>query len=257
MVVTGYASFAAFYDAVQGDRAEAAAFARSLLARHAPAARTVLELACGTGSILAALRSDYDVVGVDLSEEMLAVARRKLPGVELIHADMTRVRLGRRFDAVLCLYDSINHLLRWTQWEAVFDRARMHLEPGGVFVFDVNTPRRLEALAAAQPAVQWFDTNVLLLDVRDVGRGVVDWQLQVFERRGEARYRLHQETIPERGYPAERIRDALARRFRRVYVIDPARARPSARSGRLWFVAREPLPRRLAQSRRVTRRSRR
>jgi SAM-dependent methyltransferase len=243
--MAGYARFAAFYDAVQGDRAEAAAFARSLLERHAPTAHSVLELACGTGSILAALRSDYALVGVDRSPEMLAIARRKLPGVELVQADMTRVRLGRRFDAVLCLFDSINHLLRWGQWEALFDRAREHLEPDGVFVFDVNTPSRLASLSAGQPWVLWFDGNLLVLDVRDARRGVFDWHIQVFEQTGGARYRLHEEAVSERGYSIEQIREGLQRRFRRVRVLDRDRARPSARSGRLWFIAGEPRARRI------------
>jgi SAM-dependent methyltransferase len=193
------------------------------------------------------LRSDYELVGVDLSPEMLAVARQKLPGVELVHADMTRVRLGRRFDAVLCLFDSINHLLRWAQWEALFDRAREHLEPDGVFVFDANTPSRLAALSARQAWMLWFDGNLLLLDVRDARRGVYDWHIQVFEHTGAARYRLHDETIPERGYPTEQIREGLLRRFGRVRVFDPARARPSARSGRLWFIAGEPRARRITR----------
>jgi SAM-dependent methyltransferase len=242
--MAGYAAFAAFYDAVQGDRAADAAYARSLLEHYRPEARSVLELACGTGSILARLRPWYEVAGVDLSEEMLAVARRKLRGVELVHADMTRVRLGRRFDAVLCLYDSVNHLLRFAQWEAVFDRAREHLEPDGLFVFDVNTERRLAALAAAPPAVQWLDGSVLLTDVADAGGGVVDWRLRVFEHTGGDRYRLHDSTIPERSFPLEQIRESLARRFRRVRVLDPLRSRPTTRSGRLWFACHGPLPRR-------------
>jgi SAM-dependent methyltransferase len=240
--MSGYAAFARFYDAVQGDRAGDADFAGSLLERHRPQARSVLELACGTGSILARLQSRYEVVGVDLSADMLAVARRKLPGVELVQADMTRVRLGRRFDAVLCLYDSINHLLRFRQWEAVFDRAREHLEPDGVFVFDLNTERRLAALAAARPSVEWFDGHVLLLEVADAGRGVVDWRLRVFERTGQDRYRLHETTIQETSFPLDRIRDSLLRRFGRVRVLDPLRARPTARSGRLWLVCSGPRP---------------
>lgn len=240
--MSGYAAFARFYDAVQGDRADAADFVRSLLERHHPRAQSVLELACGTGSILARLRPRYEVAGVDLSAEMLAVAKRKLPGVELVHADMTRVRLGRRFDAVLCLYDSINHLLHFRQWEAVFDRAREHLSPDGVFVFDLNTQRRLVALAAAPPTVEWFDGNLLLLEVAAAGRGVVDWRLRVFERTGEARYRLHETTIPETSFPLERIRESLLHRFRRVRLVDPLRARPTSRSGRLWLVCSAPRP---------------
>ena len=239
-----YASFARFYDAVQGDRAAAADYARSLLERHRPDARTVLELACGTGSVLARLRDRYEVAGVDLSPEMLAIARRKLPGVELVRGDMSSVRLGRRFDAVLCLYDSVNHLLRWREWERFFDTARAHLDRDGILVFDVNTVDRLARLAAMPPAVQWFDRNLLLVDVADAGRGVVDWHLRVFERTGGDRYRLHESTIPERGFPTERIRVTLERRFRRVRVLDPQRSRPSVRSSRLWFAAAGPRPRR-------------
>jgi SAM-dependent methyltransferase len=239
----GYASFAAFYDAVQGERADDADFARSLVERGRPDARRVLELACGTGSVLARLRDGYEeVVGVDRSPEMLAVAAAKLPGVRLVEADMTTVRLGETFDAVLCLYDSVNHLLRWQEWEALFDTACAHLDPSGVFVFDVNTPRRLAWLADQPAIVRRFGGNLLLLDVVDAGGGVVDWELGVFEPVGDGTYRLHEETIPEIGFPAERIRAALEARFRRVRVADRQRSRPTARSGRLWFAARGPRP---------------
>ena len=55
------------------------------------------------------LEPSYDVSGVDRSEAMLDVARRKLPGARLVHDDMTTVDLGETFDVVLCVYDSINH----------------------------------------------------------------------------------------------------------------------------------------------------
>lgn len=236
--MAGYASFAAFYDAVQGDRAEHADYVCSLLERERPDARRILELACGTGSVLSRLRDRYEVVGVDLSPEMLAVAAAKLPDVRLVEDDMTRVRLGETFDAVICLYDSINHLLRWPDWEALFDTACAHLDARGVLVFDVNTPQRLALLATQPPIVHRFDGNVLLLDVVGVGDGTVDWELNVFEALGDRMYRLHEETVPELGVPTERIREALAVRFQRVRVVDPQRSRPTSRSGRLWFVAR-------------------
>ena len=70
----GYDIFAQFYDAVQGDRAEHASYVRSLIRKHAPRARSVLELACGTGSVLKQLWTHYEVTGLDLSEQMLEVA---------------------------------------------------------------------------------------------------------------------------------------------------------------------------------------
>ena len=108
-----------------GDRAQHAAYLRSLIRRHAPRARTVLELGCGTGSILRQLWTHYEVTGVDLSEEMLERAAKKTPGIPLFRADMRTFDLGERFDVVLCVYDSINHLLRFDDWKAVFARARV------------------------------------------------------------------------------------------------------------------------------------
>jgi SAM-dependent methyltransferase len=238
--VTSYDVFARFYDAIQGDRAAHATYVRGLIDRHHAAARTVLELACGTGSILKQLERDYTVTGVDRSPAMLAVAAEKVPEARLVHADMTEVGLGETFDAVLCLYDSINHLLSYSQWEALFDRAREHLADGGIFIFDVNTEIRLRELAAQPQQAIWFgDGNVLLLDVVDAEReGVVDWHLQVFEREEESLYRLHSERISEISFGVERIRGSLGERFRRVMVYDSQRARPSNRSNRLHFVCR-------------------
>jgi SAM-dependent methyltransferase len=235
--VADYDAFAPFYDAVQGDRAEHAAYLRGLIERHYPTGRRVLELACGTGSVLAQLAGDFELTGVDRSREMLARARKKVPAARLVEADMTEVRLGETFDVVLCVYDSLNHLVTFRQWEAVFARAREHLDPGGIFVFDVNTERRLAWLASQPAQTVWFDDgNLLVIDVGEARRGVV-WDIKIFEHRGGGRYRLHVEQIPEVSFPVERVRAALGRRFRRVSVYDQQRARPSPRSGRLHFVS--------------------
>jgi SAM-dependent methyltransferase len=214
-----YSSFARFYDAVQGDGADRAATLRELIDRHRSGARTVLEVACGTGSILAQLRDAYEVTGLDRSREMLALAAAKVPGVRLIESDMTRFALGECFDVVLCVYDSINHLLEFAQWEALFDRAREHLSDGGLFIFDINTEERLARLAAHPPVAQWFDgRHLLALDVRDEGGGLVTWSVAVFEHEEGDRYRLHTDEIPEISFPRERIEAALRERFDSVSV---------------------------------------
>jgi cyclopropane fatty-acyl-phospholipid synthase-like methyltransferase len=235
-----YDVFAPFYDAVQGDRAQHAAYVRSLIEKHHPGARTVLELACGTGSVLKQLDSHYEVSGVDLSKKMLEIAARKVPRVRLIRADMTRIALDERFDVVLCVYDSINHLMRFEQWEAVFERARAHLEDGGLFIFDVNTERRLASFVPQPAVTQWFgDGNLMVLDVVDGGKGHFVWSIRVFEHLGGGSYRLHTEDIVEIAFSADRIRRSLQKRFRRVWTSDEERSRPSPSSGRLHFVCRK------------------
>lgn len=233
-----YHVFGRFYDAVQGDGAEHAAFLRELIERHHRSARTVLELACGTGSILKQLQPDYEVTGLDLSAPMLEVAAEKVPDVRLIEADMTQFSLGERFDVILCVYDSINHLLDFAQWQAMFARAHEHLEDGGIFVFDINTERKLAAKIDHPPFVQWFgEGHLLVIEVRsDVG-GVVVWGLRVFEHQDEAHYVLHSEDIGEVSFPRTQIEQNLRAHFRSVRAYDRQRKRPTTASERIHFVA--------------------
>jgi SAM-dependent methyltransferase len=238
--VTSYAAFAPFYDEVMGDRGREGAYVRGLIERHHPQAARVLELACGTGAILEQLHAHYETAGLDISKGMLEIASGKVPQARLFLEDMTQFDLGETFDVVLCVYDSLNHLVRFEQWEAVFDRAREHLAPGGIFVFDVNTERKLAWFADAPPWMQWFgDDSLLLIDVRDGQNGVYDWKVRIFEHVRGSTYRLHAEDIREAAFPIERIKAALGERFRRVRVYDAERSRPTARSLRLYFVCRQ------------------
>jgi dTDP-3-amino-3,4,6-trideoxy-alpha-D-glucopyranose N,N-dimethyltransferase len=103
-----YASFAAFYDAAHGDRASDIAQVRSCIERFMPSARSLLELGCGTGAVLADLATDMRVVGIDASPEMLAIAAENVGRAQLVEADMTAFSLDDQFDVVICIYNSIN-----------------------------------------------------------------------------------------------------------------------------------------------------
>jgi cyclopropane fatty-acyl-phospholipid synthase-like methyltransferase len=239
MGMESYDVFAPFYDAVQGDRAEHARYLRSLIEKHHPNAKTVLELGCGTGSILKHLHPQYEVAGVDLSAKMLELAAEKMPAARLFHEDMRHFSLGETFDVVLCVYDSINHLLTFEHWEALFDRAREHLNDGGVFVFDINTEHKLAAFVAQPPWTLWFgDSNLLVMDVTDGRDAVSVWALRVFEHLEDSHYRLHSEDIAEVSFTVDRIKASLRERYRRVWTYDAQRSRPTSRSERLHFVCR-------------------
>jgi SAM-dependent methyltransferase len=237
--VQSYDVFAPFYDAVQGDRADHSSYIRSLIEDHHPEARTLLELACGTGSVMKQLASSYEVTGVDRSDAMLAVAREKLPGARLVEGDMTTVDLGATFDVVLCAFDSINHLLRFEEWEAVFDRALAHLNEGGIFVFDVNTEWQLEWFSAQPALTQWFDgENVMIMNVDRTDEGAYLWMVRIFQSLGDFNYKLHAEDVLEVAFPADRIESSLRGRYATVDVYDASRPEPSPESARLHFVCR-------------------
>ncbi len=236
-LMTSYEIFAPFYDRVMGDRGREGTYLHDLIQKHRPDAETVLELACGTGAILEQLHPRYEISGLDASKRMLQLAAQKVPEARLFRKDMTRFDLAEKFDVVLCVFDSINHLVGFPDWEAVFDRAHEHLTDRGIFIFDVNTERQLAAFASAPPWTQWFEgDNLLLIEVRDEGDGVYAWKIRVFEHSRGSDYRLHVEDIREAAFPLERIRASLTERFTSARIYDAERQRPTSRSLRLHFV---------------------
>lgn len=126
--------------------------------------RSIADLGCGTGSIAIPLaQQGYEVYGIDLSEDMLAVAQNKsldaersLPfpgvgGVTWLQQDLRDWELMRPVDAVISLCDCFNYLLEEEEISLAFAQAYAGLKDGGVFVFDVHTPFQLKAYAEAQP----------------------------------------------------------------------------------------------------------
>jgi SAM-dependent methyltransferase len=235
--MTPYERFGDFYDAVMGDRRRAAEQVIKLIRTEKPGAKNVLELGCGTGSILKYLQDDYAVSGLDVSGKMLSIARKKVPRARFFRQDMVDFRLDNRFDVIFCVFDSINHVKRFSDWKRVFARVHEHLSPGGCFIFDINTQSKLERHIAEPPWVHRFGSNLLIIDVTALPSGGSNWNIRVFEHLKGSSYVLHEEDIVEVSFPQGEVLEALRRHFMRVRVIDTDRRRPSAKSERLFFAA--------------------
>ena len=234
-----YEKLGRFYDAAMGDRTETAVCIRRLIRQHKPKAKTLLELACGTGAILKILAKSYDVVGLDLSPQMLSLARKKLPHVRFYRKDMVRFELATKFDVIICVFDSINHVLKFADWQKVFRNAARHLEKDGLFLFDINTEAKLQRLINAPTRVHKFGQNLEFINVTDDRRGIVNWNIRVFEHRRGNKYGLFEEDIKEISFSVNKITAALRKQFTAIKIIDPTRRRPSAISDRLYFICKD------------------
>ncbi len=230
------------YDAVTGDSSTEAAFIDGVIRQASHRAVTLLEVACGTGSIIALLADRYHVSGLDISPGILAVAREKLPdGTALYQADMSGFRLDTRFDAIICVYHGINHLLSFSAWKAFFACAHQHLNDGGVLIFDILTIDNLKMMASTPKVVQEFDENYLQITVQTADDAVFEWNIELFERQRGGGYKSLAEVIRTISYPPEKIQEALAEGFINVEIIESdGSVVGDTGENRIWFVCTKP-----------------
>ncbi len=134
-----YKRSAHVYDSIYGSRFDYRASSDDLhevVQRRRPGAKSWLDVACGTGLHLAYLTDRYEVHGMDLSPEMLGMAKERLPDVPLVKADMLSFDLGRQFDVVSCLFSSIGYMRDTTQLVQAVSTMARHLAPEGLMLVE-------------------------------------------------------------------------------------------------------------------------
>jgi SAM-dependent methyltransferase len=177
---------AEYYDLIYGSfknyPREAAQIAGRLRANK-PDCRTVLDVACGTGEHARLLAAEgFAVDGVDLSAEFVGIARRKHPAGRFVQGDMSDFHLGRRYDAVLCLFSSIGYLRTLDRVDAAFQCFREHLRPDGVLLVEpwlppgVLDPARIASHTGEGRGVRVDRTTRVEVDGRD-SRLLFDYEI--------------------------------------------------------------------------------
>jgi len=148
-----YGVLAEYYDSLTTDvdYENWADFLEKLFSRCGTEIVRVVDLGCGTGSLTAELTDrGYEMTGVDLSEDMLAVAADKCADFEqpplFLHQDMSKLTLFTPADAVVCCLDSLNYVTKPAAVQRTFQRVFENLRPGGLFIFDIRTPSFLRAM---------------------------------------------------------------------------------------------------------------
>jgi len=198
--------------------------------------KNILDLGCGTGELEKLLkRTGIEFTGVDASAGMLREARKKCPGVKFVKADAAEVRLEKKFDMVLFLFDSANHILSLSHLKSVFKNVRRHLKNGGDFIFDINTPIGLK---------NWEETQirrgkkytVIVTGTYDEKEMIAEAVIEAYIKDGRV-YKKSVQLITEQAYdPGEIIESLVKSKLDKIVVtsFDPAEEIEEAQ--RLWFV---------------------
>lgn len=220
-----YDAIASIYDKLNKDidYAEWADFVeRAFLKYLDKKPELVLDLACGTGSMTVELaKRGYDMIGVDLSEDMLNEAYMRSVGQGILYLcqDMRSFELYGTVGAAVCCLDSMNYLTEEGDLERCLSTLHNYLDPDGLLLFDVNTPYKFKNVYA--------DNAYILEDELDLGdgeqaavfcgwqnsfdeeSGICDFYLTVFEESEDGSYTRREEQQKERCYSQDEIKAAL------------------------------------------------
>ena len=206
--------------------------------KDCPKAGSWLDLCCGTGQLLKKVTErGFSATGLDLSTHQLRHARRNAPKSKFVRADVRRYSLPERYDVITCLFDSLNYLLTPVGLKAAFTSARRHLNPDGLFIFDMNTEAGyLKQWNRASVRVR-EKTGLLVIDTSyDRRTRVAQCLINGFIKQGKY-CRGFEERHIQRAYPVSTL-DRLLREtgfaFRKYdgYHF----TRPRKDSGRLFYV---------------------
>lgn len=241
-----YEALAASYDELTEDVAyeKRADFVENLFLRAKRPVKTLLDLACGTGTMTELYaRRGYALTGVDYSPEMLAQAQQKLADISppplLLCQSMPRLRLAQSVDAAICCLDSINYLTRERDVQRTFSRLYETIAPGGALVFDVHAVSKMEQL----------DGEVLLDEREDVfclwrtryrkKTKMLDYEVDLFRLRADGAWERDFEEHHQRAYTIEELTAWLEEAgFSAIRTYGELKnRRPNAGDGRIYFSA--------------------
>jgi len=245
--MNAYQDLAFSYDRLTNDvdYKKIVAFYHAILEREGVQPWSAVDLACGTGSVALLLAKEgLRVVGVDLSEEMLTVAAQKAQEAEVFVQytcqALQEMRLPRGVDLAVCALDGLDYILDPADCAEAIRRVYKALNPGGIFIFDVNTPEKLRAMDGQVFLDEDDDVYCVWRGEFDEDTNICSYGMDLFQRRGEMWERSFEEHR-EYAYTEAQLRSFLKDAgFTgiRVYA-DGKLESPRAGEQRIYFSARK------------------
>ena len=195
-----YHALAVSYDRLTNDVDYKATvdFYEQILRKEGCIPRTAVDLACGTGSVAAILaQKGLQVIGVDLSEEMLTVAQQKTQHMEnppmFSCQPLQELRLPKAVDLAVCALDSLDYITDPIDCQKAIQRVYKFLNPGGCFIFDVNTPEKLRAMDGQVFLDEDDDVYCVWRGEFDEETNICTYGMDLFQRHGEVWHRSAEE----------------------------------------------------------------
>lgn len=207
--------------------------------------RTAVDLACGTGSVAILLaQQGLSVVGVDLSEDMLCIANQKAQQMEnppcFVCQPLQKLHLPRGVDLAVCALDSLDYILDPQDCKEAIRRVYKALNPGGIFIFDVNTPEKLRAMDGQVFLDEEEDVFCVWRGEFDEETNICSYGMDLFQKEGSLWNRSFEEH-QEYAYSRQMLTDFLKEAgFTHIHCFgDRKMTAPEAGEQRMYFYGRK------------------
>jgi len=240
-----YESLAFSYDELTQDveYEKRADFVEKLFSRAKRKVHTVLDLACGTGTMTGIFTErGYELIAVDGSEEMLMVAREKAADLHgtpplFLHQSMPQLDLYGTVDAAICCLDSLNYLTSPREVRRTFERLHLFIAPGGALVFDVHSPRKLEAMDSQVYLDERDDVYCVWRTEYRKRAKTLDYYVDMFRLQQSGAWERSFEEHHQRAYTVEELTVMLKEAgFTAIRTYgDQKMKRPTETEGRIYF----------------------
>lgn len=206
----------------------------------------VVDLGCGTGTITRYLeKAGYDMIGIDNSEEMLGIAREKSPNSILyLLQDMRSFELYGTVKAAVSICDSINYIMSEEELLQVFELVNNYLDPGGIFIFDINTEYKYHAILADNTIAENREDKSFIWDnyyYEDEMVNEYDLTIYVKNEKEDNSYIRYDETHYQRAYTLDTIQYLLKKAGMEYIAAYDAfsKEEPNPESERIYIIAKE------------------
>lgn len=247
--MASYEQFAQIYDRALNELPyeEWLRYIQRIFEAYKTSPKLILDLGCGTGSMTNLMATKgYEMLGVDLSEDMLAIARDKAKeqNVDVIYLnqDMTELDLYGTIDAVISCGDALNYVLDEKDLLAAFKNVNMFLNPGGLFVFDMNTVYKFKEVLGNNTYAENLDASAYIWENYFYEEeSINEYEVNIFIQNDDGTFDKTTEIHHERGYTIEEIRGLLAAAGMKLEAIyhDGTFEPVGTTTERMYFVARE------------------
>lgn len=197
--------------------------------------KNILDLACGTGKLAKIfLDNGYTIEGLDISESMLNIAIKK--GLKVYQGNIVDFELGKKYDLILCVYDSLNYVLKQSDLQKCFKSVNRHLFEKGVLIFDMNSDYRINKILPTYK-----------IDYHKIGDTELFWfnshrhntwigELIIFEKTEDGKYQRFYEKHIERAYKLPIIKKLLKKaNFEILETFSDHKFNEIKRDSKRWY----------------------